>query len=144
MPQEAFDPELGLILATESGELYPNPAAHKYDANPAATLRFLGTMLGKAMYEGIIIEIPLAGFFLKKVRGNRCDLNDLPSLDSELHGNLMKMTAMPSAVADLGLNFTIASEAFGNHREVPLMQGAPLLWHHACMLPSQKMTCKRQ
>ena len=58
--QEAFDPEKGLFLSTEGGELYPNPSAHRHFANPTASLRFLGAMLGKAMYEGIMIEVPLA------------------------------------------------------------------------------------
>jgi HECT-domain (ubiquitin-transferase) len=59
-----------------------------------------------------------------QVRGNRCDLNDLPSLDPELYGNLLKLTTMPAAVEQLTLSFTIASEAYGVSREVPLMPGA--------------------
>lgn len=35
------------------------------------------------------MELPLAGFFLKKFRGMYCDLGDLPSLDPELYRNLM-------------------------------------------------------
>ena len=66
--QEAFDASKGLFLATSAGELYPNPAAYRHFSSPASRLRFLGAMLGKAMYEGIMIEVPLAGFFLKKVR----------------------------------------------------------------------------
>ena len=124
--QEAFDPSFGLFLASEVGELYPNPAAHATVHDAPAALRFLGAMLGKAMYEGIIIDIPLAGFFLKKVRGNRCDVNDLPSLDRQLHDNLVRMSAMPEGVRDLGLTFTIAtSAAASGTRELPLVPGAP-------------------
>jgi ubiquitin-protein ligase E3 C len=61
--QEAFDPAKGLFMSTESGELYPNPAAHRHFANPTASLRFLGAMLGKAMYEGIMIEVRLLLLF---------------------------------------------------------------------------------
>ncbi len=35
--------------------------------------------------QGILLELPLAGFFLKKLLRRGCDLNDLPSLDAELY-----------------------------------------------------------
>jgi ubiquitin-protein ligase E3 C len=34
---------------------------------------------------GILVELPLAPFFLKKFRGAYCDINDLPTLDPQLH-----------------------------------------------------------
>ncbi len=40
--------------------------------------RFLG-------HAGILVELPLAPFFLKKFRGAYCDISDLPTLDPELH-----------------------------------------------------------
>jgi ubiquitin-protein ligase E3 C len=30
--------------------------------------RFIGRILGKAMYEGILVDVAFAGFFLAKVR----------------------------------------------------------------------------
>lgn len=38
-------------------------------------LEFLGRMLGKAMHEGLLCDIPLAGFFLKKWRRLPADIN---------------------------------------------------------------------
>jgi ubiquitin-protein ligase E3 C len=119
--QEAFDPAAGLFLVTEANELYPRP-------NAAATLqgtmqlRLLGSMLGKALYEGLVVEVPLAGFFLKKVRGASCDINDLPSLDRQLHASLMSI-ASDCNVEGLDLRFTIARAADGV--EMPLLPGAP-------------------
>ena len=43
-----------------------------------ALLEFLGRMLGKALYEGILLDLPLAGFFLKKFRTQHCDVRTLP------------------------------------------------------------------
>jgi ubiquitin-protein ligase E3 C len=48
-------------------------------------------MLGKALWEGQLLELPLAGFVLKKMRGQRCDVNDLPSLDPELAKHLLAL-----------------------------------------------------
>ena len=136
-PQEAFDPEAGLFLATADGELFPNPAAQATllsglpgPVAPQQAFEFLGRMLGKAMYEGILVEVPLARFLLKQVRGHRCDLNDLPSRDRVLHANLLKLTQVsPNELADSTLYFTI-NDATG--REVKLMPGAPLPMPRCC------------
>ena len=57
--QEAFNPERGLFIETAAKELYPDPAMAPVAATlgAAPALRFLGAMLGKAMYEGILIEV---------------------------------------------------------------------------------------
>lgn len=78
---------------------------------------------GKAMYEGIIVELPLAAFFLKKLRGGSSDLNDLPSLDRQLYGNLMKLTDPNLDLESVGVHFTIISTASGEECEVPLIPG---------------------
>jgi ubiquitin-protein ligase E3 C len=41
-------------------ELYPSPAAYAAVPEAAALLEFLGAMLGKALWEGILVELPLA------------------------------------------------------------------------------------
>ena len=50
--------------------------------------RFLGSMLGKALYEGLLVELPFAGFFLCKLsdrgRGSVA-AHHLASLDPELY-----------------------------------------------------------
>jgi HECT-domain (ubiquitin-transferase) len=71
------------------------------------------------MFEGILLELPLAGFFLKKFRaGAWCDVNDLPTLDAELYRNLMVLRDYQGDAADLALTFTVADSTLGAHREV--------------------------
>jgi HECT-domain (ubiquitin-transferase) len=71
------------------------------------------------MFEGILLELPLAGFFLKKFRGGAwCDVNDLPTLDAELYRNLMVLRDYQGDAADLALTFTVADSTLGAHREV--------------------------
>ena len=51
-------------------------------------------MLGKAVYEGILVDLPLAGFFLAKLRDGRPpELNDLATLDPELYHHLYRSSA---------------------------------------------------
>lgn len=42
------------------GRLYPNPAAVSMMPNALQLYEFLGMMLGKALYESILLELPLA------------------------------------------------------------------------------------
>ncbi|PNH10256.1 E3 ubiquitin-protein ligase [Tetrabaena socialis] len=119
--------EYGLFASNASHQLYPNPAAMRVVEDAPRLLGFLGRMLGKAMYENVLLELPLAGFFLKKFRGAHCDLNDLPTLDPELYRSMLRLRehfATASAASatgdgagggaddamDLCLTFTVADD----------------------------------
>ena len=64
-------------------------------------------MLGKAMYEGILVELPLAAFFLSKLRGRENELNDLSSLDADLYRNLLFLKRYQGDVEALSLFFAV-------------------------------------
>ncbi|EFN56484.1 hypothetical protein CHLNCDRAFT_57693 [Chlorella variabilis] len=118
--QEGFDPNVGLFKATTDNRLYPNPHAQLVVENGLRLIEFLGAMLGKAMYEGILVELPLSPFFLKRFGGAYCDINDLPTLDPELHRNLVFLKRYEGDVAGLHLTFTITDDVLGTAREVDL------------------------
>ena len=73
-----------------------------------------------ASCQGILLELPLAGFFLKKLLRRGCDLNDLPSLDAELYRSLLFLRDYDGDVEDLALTFTVTDADFGTNREVRL------------------------
>ncbi|KAF2971697.1 hypothetical protein GQX73_g1809 [Xylaria multiplex] len=81
---------------------------------------FLGRIVGKCMYEGILIDISFASFFLLKWASSgqststdyRANLNDLRDLDPELYQGLMSLKNYPGDVADLSLDFTIADSVW--------------------------------
>lgn len=77
-------------------------------------MEFMGRMLGKAVYEGILMEPRFAGFFLKHFRpGAKCDVNDLVTLDSELYRHLMSLRHMSSEdLSGLGLTFVVDAATF--------------------------------
>ncbi len=89
-----------------------------------AYFEFVGRLLGKALYEGILIDASFAAFFLNQWLGrssyrklasciSMCNLNavdDLPSLDPELYKNLMFLKSYTGNVEDLSLNFAIVSD----------------------------------
>jgi hypothetical protein len=121
--REGFAPPAGLFRATADGRLYPAPGAAS-TREGAARLELLGRMVGKALWEGVLVELPLAGFFLKRLRGAPADVDDLASLDPQLAQNLTLLKHYPGDVAELGLTFTLAEELpGGGAREVELAPG---------------------
>jgi HECT-domain (ubiquitin-transferase) len=57
----------------------PYLISHTYSLSVAAHslnwYRFIGRILGKAMYEGILVDVAFAGFFLAKVKSDRMSLH---------------------------------------------------------------------
>lgn len=117
LAETAFNPEYGLFRVTEERLLFPNPEAWKYHENVETLLEFLGLVIGKAIFEGIVVEPCFATFFLAKLLGKHNFYYDLQSLDPALFANLQQLKNYSGDVSDLCLNFVVTSEG----KEVPLL-----------------------
>lgn len=108
---QAFNTNYGLFMNTSDHLLYPNPHQFAQERTQLKHYEFLGRILGKALYEGILIDAAFAGFFLSKCLGQVNYLDDLPSLDPELYRGLMFVKNYEGNFEkDLSLNFTVADE----------------------------------
>ena len=92
--KSAFDPNRGFFVLTRDHQLYPNPSVYQIHNNASAHYYFIGRIIGKALYENLLVELPLAGFFLNKLLVESSDNLDigmdyLDLLDPELYKNLM-------------------------------------------------------
>lgn len=90
--KKVFDPSLNLFKTTADQRLYPSPTAF-VNENHSQLFEFVGRMLGKAVYEGIVVDVPFASFFLSQVLGQTHQalyscMDELPSLDNELYRSL--------------------------------------------------------
>ncbi|KAJ7679175.1 HECT-domain-containing protein [Mycena polygramma] len=119
--KEVFDTDRGLWLANKKNELYPNPHTYAIESHNLNWYRFIGRIIGKAMYEGILVDIAFAGFFLAKWLGKQSFLDDLASLDPELYNGLIFLKHYAGNPEDLSLNFTVAVEDFGVTKTVDLI-----------------------
>jgi ubiquitin-protein ligase E3 C len=132
---EAFRSEDGpnLFVTNDQNLLYPNPAAlderkglmrqaglteqnAEWRENITDILRqyeFLGRIVGKCLYEGILVDIGFAAFFLLKWAasgsegGYKPNINDLRDLDETLYQGLLKLKNYTGNVEDFSLDFTI-------------------------------------
>ncbi|KAK0506657.1 HECT-domain-containing protein [Armillaria luteobubalina] len=119
--KEVFDTDRGLWLANNNNELYPNPHGYAREVHSLSWYRFIGRILGKAIYEGILVDVAFAGFFLAKWLGRQNLLDDLASLDPELYNGLMFLKHYTGNPEDLSLNFTVAIEEFGVTKSIDLI-----------------------
>ena len=118
--REVFRVEYGLFTRTEpessgsgggeQGMYYPSPAAPFLHGPEAARDLFvsIGRIVGKALYDNILLDIPLASFFLARFIGQGLVLADLQEMDPRLFKSLMQVKNYPGDVRDLCLNFTVS------------------------------------
>lgn len=120
----AFAPEYGLFSQTSTSEglLIPNTAA-RYLENGIQMIEFLGKIVGKALYEGILLDYSFSHVFVQKLLGRYSFLDELSTLDPELYRNLMYVKHYGGDVKELSLDFTITEESFGKMHVIELKPG---------------------
>ncbi|KAK5805247.1 hypothetical protein PVK06_032900 [Gossypium arboreum] len=119
----AFDVQYGLFKETADHLLYPNPGSGMIHEQHLQFFHFLGSLLAKAMFEGILVDIPFATFFLSKLKQKYNYLNDLPSLDPELYRHLIFLKHYKEDISELELYFVIVNNEYGEQTEEELLPG---------------------
>jgi len=110
----AFDVSFGFFQATSNQLLFPNPASSMLGDHHLHYYNFLGKMLGKALYDNVIVEPQFSGVFLNALLGRLNQIDDIWYLDETLHHNLMSLKkSSPDEIEALGLTFEVQSYHFG-------------------------------
>ncbi|KAJ7524180.1 hypothetical protein O6H91_18G080700 [Diphasiastrum complanatum] len=124
LAKAAFDPGYGLFVqtATDEGLLFPHPAAGNLGYG-LQMIEFLGKIVGKALYEGILLEYSFSPIFVSKLLGRNSFLEELSGLDFELHRNLIFLKHYEGNAKELALDFTVTEENFGKRTTVELVPG---------------------
>ncbi|CAD8136388.1 unnamed protein product [Paramecium pentaurelia] len=113
---QALDPAFGLFIETPEKTLIPNPAFMKEEKQKYA---FIGKIIGKAIYEGVLIEKVLNQVFLNQVLGITNTINDFRFYDSEQYHRICNLKNQD--VTDFGLTFSITQEFYGQIIEFDLI-----------------------
>lgn len=94
--------------------LYPSSTSNIHE-NHLELFNFVGRMLGKAVYEGICIDIQLAPVLLAAVLQKQlCPFDELASLDPLLYKNLTYVKHYnESDIENLALTFSFQEEFLG-------------------------------
>ncbi|XP_067007893.2 ubiquitin-protein ligase E3C [Anabrus simplex] len=121
----AFDPNRGFFRITKDNLLYPNPNVHLLVEDFPRHYFFIGRILGKALYENLLVELRFAEFFLSKLvhHHSDVDVHHLDSLDPVMYRNLLYLKSYEGDVAELGLDFTVVNDELGETRVDELKPG---------------------
>ncbi|KAK3084530.1 hypothetical protein FSP39_014813 [Pinctada imbricata] len=130
---KVFDPSLNLFRVTSEQKLYPSSTSYIQE-NHLTLFEFVGKCLAKAVYEGIVVEVPFAPFFLTQILGHPqsstySSLDELPSLDPELAKSLSYIKHYDGDISDLELTFSCDEDCMGRletHELVPGGKAIPV------------------
>ena len=117
-----FEPSAGLFCAGDDGALFPDPAALVRVPDALAKFEWLGAVLGKALFEGILVELPLARAFLNQLLGRSNSLSEMPALDPTLYRSLMALRAHDGDFDALCLSFAVPQFVYGDQPVPPHLQ----------------------
>jgi len=120
-----FDADSGLWLSSEGNQMLMrvNPASEvSCPDDHLIYFRFLGRVLGKALFESQIVSGHMVQYLYKYMLGWPINFDDLESVDQELHQNLKKLLDMnPDEVEYMCLDFTCTQILLGEAVQVPLI-----------------------
>lgn len=125
-----FHPDFGLFQYSSVDQMCMqiNPASGLVEQHHARYFRFLGRLLGKALFDGQIVRHHLVRPVVKHILGWPVVLADLEYLDAEALQNLAKLQSMDTEVLEsLCLDFTVTESFLGQSETVALVpNGADL------------------
>lgn len=129
--KRVFDPALNLFCTTGEQRLYPSPTSRLHEDH-LSLFNFVGKVLGKALYEGIVVDVPFATFFLSRVLGQHhsalySPIDELPSLDPELYKSLTYIKHYEGDVSELDLTFSIDQDIMGKIETYELESGGKFM-----------------
>ncbi|OWZ06040.1 HECT E3 ubiquitin ligase [Phytophthora megakarya] len=118
--KQIFSEKMGLFVPTKGEDMsyWIDPLSGEKNENHLKLFRLAGILIGKALFEGLVLDVHLALPLLKHVLGIPISFSDLEFLDEELHRNCKWLRSNNHAEA-LCLTFSVMLE---NGTEVDLKE----------------------
>ncbi|OCF44407.1 hypothetical protein I317_01667 [Kwoniella heveanensis CBS 569] len=123
LAQQIFDPNFALFepCAADQQTFQPNKAS-SINTDHLAYFKFVGRVIGKAVYDGRLLDAYFNRAFYKQILGRTVDMRDLESIDPEYHKSLQWMLDN-DITGVIDQEFTIEDDQFGEKKVVELKPG---------------------
>mmetsp|Transcript_5029 Transcript_5029/g.7425 ORF Transcript_5029/g.7425 Transcript_5029/m.7425 type:complete len:562 (+) Transcript_5029:739-2424(+) len=120
--EELFNPNTGLWMTCGENQmnLQIHPSSGLLNEDHLLYFRFLGRVMGKALYDGELVTGHLVQTFYKHLLGWPVTFSDLEHLDPGYYKSIKALMEMDD-VEYACLDFTISEEVLGNHETVDLI-----------------------
>jgi E3 ubiquitin-protein ligase NEDD4 len=126
--KEIFDPDMGLWQSSAVNQMCMqiNPASEFCCEDHLVYYRFLGRVMGKALFDRQLVAGHMVKHIYKHILGWPIMFKDLESVDEEYYNNLRQLQQLAETGEDLSmlcLDFTTTQEVMGSKEEVELIKG---------------------
>ncbi len=122
--EQLFDPDMGLWLPSASNQMAMriNPASEiSCPENHLIYFRFLGRVMGKAMFDGQIVAGHMVRHLYKHILGWPITFEDLEIPDESYYNSLKSLLKLDN-IEDMCLDFTFLENDLGENRTVDLIE----------------------
>jgi len=128
VPAAIFDPDMGLwqSSATNQMSMTINPNSDVCCEDDLVYFRFLGRVMGKAMFDRQLVCGHMVKHLYKHILAWPIQFKDLEHIDSGYYNNLKQLQRMhenDEDISKLCLDFTTISEVMGQRKQVELVKG---------------------
>lgn len=122
LSRQMFDPGYALFIPVSSDRttFHPN---HMSNVNPEHLLffKFIGRVIGKALYEGRVLDCHFSRAVYKRILGKAVSVKDMESLDPEYYKSLVWM--LENDITDIITEtFSVDNDKFGVTETVDLIE----------------------
>jgi E3 ubiquitin-protein ligase HUWE1 len=123
LTKQMFDPNYALFnpVASDRTTFHPNPLSGVNEQH-LTFFKFIGRVIGKALYEGRVLDCHFSRAVYKRILGRAISVKDMESLDLEYYKSLLWI--LENDITDIITEtFCVETEAFGETKIVDLMEG---------------------
>lgn len=121
LAKEIFNPQYALFThsAVDDYTFQINPNS---GINPDHLdfFRFIGTIVGKALYDGCLFVAHFTRFVYKQILDEPVTYHDMASVDVQFYESLCWLLQNKLEGMDLGLTFSVDTDNFGSYEEIEL------------------------
>ena len=115
-----FNPDYSLFSLTSNGVSYYANSQSYINPDHLNWFKFVGRMVGKAIFDGQLLECYFARSLYKMMIGEELFFEDLSDMDNDCFRNLRWL--IDNDVTDLGQYFAITKDYFGKYEEIDLKE----------------------
>lgn len=118
-----FDPEYAFFMENEQDRLLlPNHLSKQFE-NYRQMFKFFGMMVGKAIFDGVLLKCTFSKTFLNRLVRKNNTLDDLKAVDKQVYDNLMYLKYYEGDAEDLCLYMCYTDNNFGADDTKDLIPG---------------------